>query len=87
MDRTEHLQAGLGLSGTLADNLELRLGYQHFFDFGDESYEDDAVTIGVNWHFGKVKTAAAAQPEAQPESVPVQKEVVDTYELLVQFDF
>ena len=89
VDRTEHFQAGLGLSGTLADNLELRLGYQHIFDFGDESYEDDAVTIGVNWHFGKVKatTVAAAQPEAQPESVPVQKEVVDTYELQVQFDF
>ncbi len=87
VDRTEHLQAGIGLSGTLADNLELRLGYQHFFDFGDESYEDDGVTIGLNWHFGKAKTVAAAKPEPQPESVPVQKEVIDTYELLVQFDF
>jgi len=87
VDRTEHLQAGLGLSGTLSDNLELRLGYQHFFDFGDESYEDDGVTIGLNWHFGKAKTVAAVQPEPQPESVPKQKEVVDTFELLVQFDF
>ena len=87
VDRTEHLQAGLGISGTLSDSLELRLGYQHFFDFGDESYEDDAVTIGLNWHFGKAKTVAAAKPEAQPESVPVKKEVVDTFELLVQFDF
>jgi len=78
VDRTEHLQGGLGISGTLSDSLELRLGYQHFFDFGDESYEDDAVTIGLNWHFGKAKTVAAAKPEAQPES---------TFELLVQFDF
>ena len=89
VDRTEQIQAGLGLSGTLSDNLELRVAYQHFFDIGDESYNDDGVTVGLNWHFGKVKATAvaAAQPEAQPESVPVQKEVVDTYELQVQFDF
>ncbi|MCK5360710.1 MAG: OmpA family protein, partial [Gammaproteobacteria bacterium] len=85
VDRTEHLQAGLGLSGTIADNLELRLGYQHFFDFGDESYEDGAVTVGVNWHFGKVKTAAAL-PEAQPESVPEKRVVIDTFEIQVQFN-
>ena len=52
VDRTEHLQAGIGLSGTLADNLELRLGYQHFFDLGYVSFEVDAVSIGLNWHFG-----------------------------------
>ena len=89
VDQTEQIQAGLGISGDLTDKLELRVGYQHFFEFGDESYNDDAVTIGLNWHFRKPAAVAVAQstPEPQPESVPKQKEVVDTFELLVQFDF
>ncbi|MFW2438464.1 MAG: OmpA family protein [Arenicellales bacterium] len=89
VDQTEQIQAGLGISGGLSDNLELRVGYQHFFDIGDESYNDDAVTVGLNWHFGKAKAVAVVQPspEPQPESVPVKKEVIDTFELLVQFDF
>jgi len=89
VDQTEQFQAGLGLSGMLSDQIELRMAYQHFFEFGDESYNDDGVSIGLNWHFGKKPAAVVAQasPDAQPESVPKQKEVVDTYELLVQFDF
>ena len=89
VDQTEQFQAGLGLSGALTDQLELRVGYQHFFEFGDESYNDDAVSVGLNWHFRKPRAAVVAQstPEPQPESVPKQKEVVDTFELLVQFDF
>ena len=86
-DQTEQIQAGLGISGTLSDNLELRAGYQHFFELGGESYNDDAVTISLNWHFRKPKAVKVAQPAPQPESVPKQKEVVDTFELLVQFDF
>ena len=45
VDQTEQIQAGLGISGALTDKLELRVGYQHFFEFGDESYNDDAVTL------------------------------------------
>lgn len=86
-DRTEQFQAGVGISGTLSDNLELRLGYQHMFEIGGESYNDDNVTVALNWHFRKPAPAAVAKPEAQPETVPQQKEVVDTFELLVQFDF
>ena len=89
VDQTEQFQAGLGISGALTDKLELRVGYQHFFEFGDESYNDDAVSVGLNWHFRKPRAAVVAQssPEPQPESVPKQKEVTDTFELLVQFDF
>ena len=89
VDQTEQFQAGLGVSGALTDKLELRVGYQHFFEFGDESYNDDAVSVGLNWHFRKPRAAVVAQssPEPQPESVPKQKEVTDTFELLVQFDF
>ena len=89
VDQTEQFQAGFGLSGALTDQLELRVGYQHFFEFGDESYNDDAVSIGLNWYFRKPRATAVAQstPEPQPESVPKQKEVVDSFELLVQFDF
>jgi len=88
-DRTEQFAAGAGISGELSDNLELRLGYQHLFEIGGESYNDDNVTVALNWHFRKPAPAvvAKANPEAQPESVPQQKEVVDTFELLVQFDF
>ena len=89
VDQTEQFQAGFGISGELTDKLELRVGYQHFFEFGDESYNDDAVSVGLNWHFRKPRAVALAKstPEPQPESVPKQKEVVDSFELLVQFDF
>lgn len=89
VDRTEQIPVGLGISGALSDSLELRVGYQHFISIDDESFNDDEVTIGLNWHFGKVKAVAVAQPspEPQPESVPKKKEVIDTFELLVQFDF
>ena len=85
-DRTEQVQAGFGISGGLSDSLEFRAGYQHFWEFSD-SYGDDVVTIGLNWHLGKKKVAPVAQVAPQPESVPKQKEVVDSFELLVQFDF
>jgi OOP family OmpA-OmpF porin len=89
-DQTEQIQAGFGVSGALSDNLEIRLGYQHSFDLGDESYNDDSVMVGLNWHFRKPRAVAVAKsvaPKPQPESVPMQKEVVDTFELQVQFDF
>lgn len=84
-DPTEEIQAGFGVSTMLSDTMELRLGYQHYYDVGGESNNDDAVGLTLNWHFKKPRAAAPIQPE--PESVPVQKEVVDTYELLVLFDF
>lgn len=86
-DSTQQIQGGFGVSGDLSHNLELRLGYQVFFDLGDESNTDKALGLSFNWHFRKPKAVAVAQPEPEPESVPTQKEVVDTYELLVEFDF
>ncbi len=84
-DPTEEIQAGFGVSTMLSDNMELRLGYQHFYDVGEESNNDDAVGLVFNWHFKKPRAVTAVAPE--PESVPVQKEVVDTFELLVEFAF
>ncbi|MFC1681946.1 porin family protein, partial [Pseudomonadota bacterium] len=83
-DQTEEIQAGFGVSKMLSEKMELRIGYQHFYDVGGESNNDDAVGLVFNWHFNKPKEMAMA-PE--PESVPVQKEVVDVYELLVEFEF
>lgn len=86
-DQTEQLQAGLGISGALTEKLELRAGFQHSFTLSDPSYDDDAFMLALNWHFRKPAAVVAAAPAPQPESVPQQKEVIDTFELLVQFDF
>jgi OOP family OmpA-OmpF porin len=88
-DHTQQIQAGLGISGDLSNSLEFRAGYQHFVGLDDESYSDDVVTIGLNWHLGRTKftPVPVAQMTPQPESVPAMKEVVDSFELLVQFDF
>lgn len=83
-DPTEEIQAGFGVSTMLSEKMEMRIGYQHFYDVGGESNNDDAVGITFNWHFKKPMAAAA---QAEPESVPVEKEVVDTFELLVEFAF
>ncbi len=87
VDQTEQIQVGFGVSGALSNNLELRAGYQHFYELGDTSYNDDGVTVALNWHFRKPRTATAAKATPQPESIPKKKEVTDTFELLVQFDF
>ena len=84
---TQQIQGGVGISGDLSHNIELRLGYQVLFDLGDESNTDKALALSFNWHFRKPKAVAVSQPTPEPESVPQQKEVVDTFELLVQFDF
>ena len=86
-DRTQQLQAGIGVSGELTEKLELRAGFQRSFTLSDPSYDDDSFMLSLNWHFRKPKAVAAAQPAPQPESVPKKKEVVDTYELKVLFDF
>lgn len=87
-DSTQQGQLGFGVSGDLSHNLELRIGYQFFYELGgDESYKDKALGLSLNWHFRKPKAVAVSQPVPEPESVPKEKEVVDTFELLVQFDF
>ena len=86
-ESTQQIQAGIGVSGDLTHNLELRVGYQLFYDVGDESNTDKALGLSLNWHFRKPKAVAVSQPVPEPESVPTQKEVIDTFELLVQFDF
>jgi OmpA-OmpF porin, OOP family len=85
-DQTEQFQAGIGVSGALTDKLEFRASYQLYSDTGEQVFHDDSVNISLNWHFRKPITVAAA-PAPQPETVPAKKEVIDTYELLVQFDF
>ncbi len=87
VDRTEQIQAGFGVSGALSDNLEMRAGYQHFFELGDTSFNDDAVMVSLNWHFRKPKSAPVARVAPQPESVPVKKVVIESFDLLVQFEF
>jgi len=87
VNKTEQFQAGFGLSGELTDNLELRLGYQYQAELDDTSYNDDIYSISLNWHFRKPKSVSVARVTPQPESVPVKKEVAETIELLVQFEF
>jgi len=88
-DRTQQAQAGFGISGDFSDSIEFRAGYQHFVELGGESYNDDVITIGLNWHLGRTRTdpVPVAKMAPQPESVPVEKEVVESFELLVEFDF
>jgi len=86
-DDTQQVQAGFGLSGELNRNLELRVGYQSHFAIDDESHQDNAIGAVLAWHFRQPEPAQVAQPEPQPESVPEEKEVVETVELRVEFDF
>ena len=88
---TQQIQGGVGVAGDLSHNLELRVGYQVFFDLGDESNTDKALGLALNWHFRKPAAVPVAEPAPAPapapRSVPQEKEVVDTYELVVEFDF
>lgn len=84
-DDTQQVQAGFGLSTALNRNLELRAGYQSYFTINDDSHQDDAWGAALLWHFKKPETVAQAEP--QPETVPEEKEVVETIELEVLFDF
>ncbi len=91
-DSTDQVQIGLGVSAALGagDDAELRLGYQHYSTISGDSYDDDAWYVRVNWNFGNpapVVAQAQAQPVVAPAPQPVEKEVTDTYELLVEFDF
>jgi len=88
-DRTQQIQTGLGISGMFTDSLEFRANYQFYSAISGDSNFDRAFGLSLNWHIGGKSTAVAAAPKPtpEPESVPMQKEVVDTYELLVEFDF
>ena len=81
-DSTQQVQGGFGVSGNLNRNLELRVGYQLLFNVTDENYHDRELTAALAWHFRKPETVAAAEPVVSPEP-----EVIETYELQVQFDF
>lgn len=91
-DRTQQIQAGLGVSGMFTDSLEFRANYQFYTALSSDSEFDRSFGLSLNWHIGGKKTAMVAAvpkptPEPEPESVPMEEEVVDTYELLVEFDF
>jgi OOP family OmpA-OmpF porin len=96
IDKTDLLQAGVGVSKDFTDQLEFRLGYQHFYAY-DDSFNDDEFNVSLNWHFRKPKAAPAPEPAPEPVAAPapvpvpapapVEKVVVDVFELLVQFDF
>lgn len=86
-DDTQQAQVGFGVSAALNRNVEVRAGYQHYFTISDESFQDKAVGAALLWHFREPMAETVAQTEPQPESVPEEKEVVETVELRVQFDF
>ncbi|MFZ0487529.1 MAG: OmpA family protein [Arenicellales bacterium] len=86
-DNTQQLQAGIGFSGGLNRNLELRLGYQRYFAISGENYQDNAFGAMLAWHFRQPEATPVSQPAPQAESVPATKEVVETIELKVLFDF
>lgn len=85
-DNTQQVQAGFGVAGDLSRNMEFRFGYQRYFAIS-EDYQDDAFGAALVWHFRKPETMPVSQPAPQPESVPETKEVVQTIELRVLFDF
>ncbi len=98
-DSTEQFQVGLGISRMVGEKLELRLWGQHMYDMGAFSNHDNAITLALNYHFREMKKAVAevkaeapaAQPapaemKPQPESVAKDEVVVETVELLVEFD-
>lgn len=85
---TEQVQAGFGIAADLNRNLELRAGYQSYFTITDDSYQDNALGASLTWHFrAPQQEMVAQQPEPQPETVPQEREVVETVELRVLFDF
>ncbi len=96
-DSTEQAQIGFGVSGDLNRNLELRLGYQSAFTISGDSQHDHEYSAYLIWHFRKPQVAAvsapqAPEPKAEPEPksmapTPVEREVIQTYELQVLFDF
>ena len=97
-DNTEQFQVGLGLSRMLTNNLEMRLWGQHMYDVGLDSNHDNAITLALNYHFRELKkvvadakpaapaSAPVAEMKPQPESVAPDEAVVETVELLVEFD-
>lgn len=91
-DRTQQAQVGVGVSGALTDHLEFRANYQLFGELGGESNSDRVFGISMNYNFGSISSKQVAavstpKPIPEPESVPEDKQVVDTYEILVEFDF
>ncbi len=88
-DSTEQVQVGLGISGNLNRNMELRIGYQSAFSLGGDSYQDNEYSAALVWHFRKPKAVpvAAPAPAPAPAPMPVEKQVIQTYELKVQFEF
>lgn len=86
-DKSQQVQAGFGISGDLNRNLELRAGAQYFQTITDDSFQDWALGAALAWHFREPEPTPVSQVEPQPETVPAEKEVVETVELRVQFDF
>lgn len=86
-DDTDQAQVGVGFSGNLNRNLELRVGYQSFFTLSGDSYQDNEFSAVLAWHFRKPEVVAVSEPEPEPEPAPAEREVIETYELQVLFDF
>jgi OOP family OmpA-OmpF porin len=93
-DRTQQAQVGVGISGALTDRLEFRANYQLFGELGGESNTDRVFGISMYYNFGSISSKQVAavpvftpKPIPEPESVPEDQQVVDTYEILVEFDF
>ncbi len=92
---TDQVQLGLGIAKYLSAKWEARLWWQHMYNLAFGSDNDNVVTLALNYHFKRPAPpppqsapAPAPQPQAQaqPESVPSSEEVIETFELLVEFD-
>lgn len=86
-DDTQQIQGGIGLAGNLNRNLELRVGYRHYVTISGDSFQDNALGAALIWHFKQPPPEPEMTAVSQPESVPEEKEIIETHELRVQFEF
>jgi outer membrane protein OmpA-like peptidoglycan-associated protein len=85
---TDQAQLGFGVSRAVTDNVEVRAWWNYLYDVGFNSYSDQSVGVGLNYHFGRIRDLSpAVVAEPQPESVPEKQVALMTVELLVEFDF
>ena len=85
---TDQAQLGFGVSRAVTDNVEVRAWWQYLYDVGINSYSDQSVGVGLNYHFGRIRDLSPpVVAEPQPESVPERQVALMTVELLVEFDF
>ena len=86
-DNTTEFQLGVGISGDLSHNVELRASYQQYFTTSGDSYNDKAIGAALIYHFRKPMQVAAAEAEPAPAPVAPAPVELERVELIVQFGF